>query len=249
MAGWLIGFPHPAHWEPRLGDNDAAGWVAVGGYVVAAGTAVLARRRAPATARELGLDLRSTRRLCRVWTVVALVALVFGLNKQLDLQTWALDRARRVFWEHGWYQDRREVQAVVILALAVAGLVTLWIAVRAVRPIARHALGAIVGLVLLAVFVLVRAVSLHQVDRVLGLGPVRLSHVLELASLAVLVAAGWRFLLGGRRSAGRVRSARSGPHDGDGARGPLGSGLGDEHEGGGDDEAGGDPRHVDQCEA
>lgn len=69
-----------------------------------------------------GLDPGDARRLTRFWTVTAVAMVVLGVNKQLDLQTWLIEHARRAAFAEGWYDDRRRVQAVFVLAVAAAGL-------------------------------------------------------------------------------------------------------------------------------
>jgi hypothetical protein len=57
------------------------------------------------------------RRERNFWLIAAIFLLLMGLNKQLDLQTLLSDSVRSMAKAQGWYEARRLVQGVFILAL------------------------------------------------------------------------------------------------------------------------------------
>lgn len=161
--------------------NDAA-WVAVAGYLVGAALCFRQRGRVD-SAREQWF-----------WMVAALAMLALGINKQLDLQTALTAWARQMARDGGWFAQRRAVQAVFIKAVMVAALVVgaglAWL----VRGLRARVWVVLAGLMLLGVFVVLRAASFHHIDRLMGLPllGLKLHAMLELAGIAIVVAgAGW----------------------------------------------------------
>ena len=119
------------------------------------------------------------------WALLMVLFVFLGLNKQIDLQTWLTDVGRRMAQAQGWYDQRAQVQAVFIGAVAVTGLSLLAFLLDRTRELLpRHAL-AFVGLVLLACYVILRTASFHDIDRVMGWGVLgfRLSWLLELLGI------------------------------------------------------------------
>ena len=167
-------------WQPGIGDPTAMGWATVATYAVAAGLCgVCARREADSGARA------------RVfWLALALVMLLLGINKELDLQSWLTQTGRDFAIAQGWYASRRLVQQAFVAALALGGAVVLSWLYFAFRDLGGAARLAMLGLVLLTVFVVVRAASFHHVDAMLRLElhGVRINWILELGGISVIVA-------------------------------------------------------------
>jgi hypothetical protein len=87
----------------------------------------------------------------------------------------------------GWYESRRKFQAVVVLGLGLAWLVTVFIAVWRVPERRRRYLPTIVAVVTLAAYAAIRVVSLHQIDGLLyrrRIGDVRFGTAVEFGLLA-----------------------------------------------------------------
>ncbi len=93
-----------------------------------------------------------------------------GINELLDLQTLLTAVGRAHAKANGWYEARRTVQLVFIVALviaaAVAGLTMLWFTRRSQAAL----LLAYAGLVFIGLFVILRAASFHHLDVILGSG-------------------------------------------------------------------------------
>lgn len=171
----------------------------VAAYLIAAALCALAGVR-DRQSRESSL-------LALFWFALATLLLVMGLSRMFDLAATITDWGRDYARDQGWYNDRREYQRLVVEGILAAGvafgsLALVWFFRSAYRerPLAFFAI------VFLMTYVLIRAVSLHQIDAVLYNRPiegVRIASLLELAGLAVLsLSAGiaamqWR--LGARR--------------------------------------------------
>lgn len=166
-------------WSPGIGDPSVVGWLTVAAYAVAA---VLAFR----TTGGAGAADRAERLF---WTLAGLYLAALAVNKQLDLQSLMTAIGRCSAQEQGWYAMRRGVQVGVILGLVGAsvagGLVAFW-TLR--RTLGRTWL-ALLGLVWITGFVLVRAVGFHHVDRLIGfsVGGIRLNWAFELGGIGLFV--------------------------------------------------------------
>lgn len=177
-------------WSPTIGDPSVMGWVTVAAYGATALLVVMAFRRFP----ERGI------RLFGVCLALLLAALM--VNKQLDLQSALTATGRCLSQMQGWYEDRRMVQAIFIMALLLcflcAGLGVFWV-------MRRH-LGALwlmlFGVMFLLAFVAVRAVGFHHFDAIINteVNNVRMNWVLELGGL-VMIAINSVWLLSRHRKA------------------------------------------------
>lgn len=195
--------PVAGSWSPGIGHRDALVWVIVGLYAIAFGLAVVAlvtARRAGRRLAEVDPDEAGRQRLlARVWTVIAVVLLVFGLGRQFELQTWFIDTMRRTAWRDGWYQRRREYQAEVISGLIVLGVFAAAVVAYVLRRVVGRIALVLAGVVALGVFVAVRAISFHYVDKLLELGGDDLGSMLETAGLLLIIAATLKWWFDERR--------------------------------------------------
>lgn len=185
-------------WSPVIGDPTPAGWITVVAYGVAAVLAL-----ALAAGRASGRDAGAERLF---WTLAAGYLAFLAVNKQLDLQSLLTAVGRCTARLQGWYGERRAVQAGMILALVGAslgaGLIAMWVF--------RRTLGrtgpAILGLMAITTYVLVRAVGFHHMDRLIGTrlpGGLKVNWVFELGAIALfLFGAGWAMAM--RRARRRV---------------------------------------------
>lgn len=172
---------HDGRWHPGIGDPDATGWMTVAAYASTMLLCYLCQRQAqPGPARQF-------------WWAMALTMCALGLNKQLDLQTWLTQLGRDLALQYGWYAHRRLVQAVFIGALLCAGLFARSRLLHRLKGLDVYARRAASGLVVLGIFVLVRATSFHHVDALLGFSieSIRLNVVLELGGIAIIAIAAW----------------------------------------------------------
>jgi hypothetical protein len=121
-----------------------------------------------------------------LWIGLTGLFVVLAISKQLDLQSWLVSIGRAVARSEDWYERRRIVQAIFIIAVAAGGLAVLpalaWLTRRTWRTTGL----AVVGATFLITFILIRAASLHHIDQLLArkVVGVRLSWALELGAIA-----------------------------------------------------------------
>lgn len=133
-------------------DAGRAAWTIVGGYALAAvlcGLAVYHQRGRPGQ---------------NFWVGTVLVVIAFGVNKQLDLQTWLTFLGRQFAQREGWYVQRRGVE---ITALFAFGGLLIAAAAWFRRYASRHLAGvatAIAGLAALGAYAALRAATFYHVD-------------------------------------------------------------------------------------
>ncbi len=167
-------------WRPEIGDPTVMGWFTVLAYAVAA----LLAWRVGSARRE------------RIWLGVAVLMAFLCANKQFDLQSLLTDIGREIARHGGWYEDRRKVQKGFVLAV-LAGAVAFggWFGWRFRDFLVERKLLA-AGCFLLLTFIVVRAISFHQVDVFLksGIAGVRMNWLLELGGISLVILAATREL-------------------------------------------------------
>ena len=162
-------------WTPTIGDPTTLGWATVVAYAAAALACWFAGRQAP-------------RREERWWWALAIILALLAVNKQLDLQTLFTDIGRWAARSGGWYEQRRPIQRKFIEGVmavgAIAAILLLVLARKARTPVKT----ALAGLVLLGVFILVRASSFEKMDQLINtrLGTARANHWMELGGIAII---------------------------------------------------------------
>ena len=123
------------------------------------------------------------------WLGLTVLLIFLGLNKQLDLQTNLTEWLRGVSKAHGWYDQRRGIQLVFVSLMGLA-IPLLLISLRAFlyNSWQRYKLTWI-GIVLLLVFVLVRAASFHHVDTFFykTIGSLRYYQALEMLAIGLII--------------------------------------------------------------
>ncbi len=165
-------------WSRPTGDPGAIGWTITIGYAVAAAASFGVAGRGISHVRE------------RVfWVGLGLFLAFMAVNKQLDLQVWTTATGRCVARAEGWYRQRREVQAEFVRLLALGlGAIMLALIVYLRKSLRRNWV-AILGLIVLAGFIIQRAVSFHHLDRALHVEilTLRAHRWVELGGLALIL--------------------------------------------------------------
>jgi len=164
-------------WTPGIYDPTVLGWIVTIAYLF---SALLCTFYIRYLNQQANLDNSILHKL--LWCFFAIVLFFLSINKQLDLQTLLTQIGRELALFHGWYDERRTFQIQAIQLLATAGIAFLIILFFWTRKIWRSCWPALFGMAVLVLFVLLRAVSFHHVDKLLGvsLGGVRFRHCLEL---------------------------------------------------------------------
>ena len=98
------------------------------------------------------------------WLVIGLFLLLLCINKQLDLQTIFEASMKELAQSHGWYAQRRMMQAVFIAILSI-GLLTGLVVLRSVLAKAcRQHKAVCIGVLLLCVFIVLRAAAFNHLS-------------------------------------------------------------------------------------
>ncbi len=180
-------------WRPGIGDPTVMGWVTVAAYFVGVIGCSLAARREPLPDGTR----RPVSRPSKFWLGMAGLMVALGINKQLDLQSLATQIGRDVMRAWNLYQGRRELQAgfIAAVALVCAGSLALILWATRRNPTGRSP--ALVGMIFILGFVVIRAASFHNVDGFLSarLGGVKWNWILELGGIGVVGVAAFRVAL------------------------------------------------------
>lgn len=173
----LFAFTANDRWVAGIGDPTVLGWCTVAAYFVACAVC------------WINAFSKATTRFERFfWMCFAFGLILLGINKQLDLQTWFTLTAKSFAKQTGWYEERRIVQGVFVVVIAILGagcLAAMWSVVR--RASAPYRL-AVAGGVFLICFIVVRAASFHHFEEMLGwhVGQLRMNHVFELGGISCI---------------------------------------------------------------
>lgn len=185
----IFAFTDGDRWRPGIGDPTFIGWVTVVAYFVAAYFCWRASRAS-----------LHARKIRWFWTGLTALLIFLGFNKQLDLQTELTFLGRDFAEATGWYENRRIVQVLFILAIAFGGAFVTAALCWFYRTEFRRLGAALAGFGFLITFVVIRAASFHHVDQFLRFAPggVRMNWILELGGITAIAIPAWR---ASRRSA------------------------------------------------
>jgi hypothetical protein len=109
-------------------------------------------------------DSMESKRSTLLWPASATLALLLGINKQLDLQTYLTQSGRELFRSLDLYSERRNAQifASVLLISTIGGA-----AVYSIVVVRRFGWGmriTVLGLAICMAYVVLRLFSIHHVD-------------------------------------------------------------------------------------
>ena len=171
-------------WSPQIGDPTLTGWFTVAAYGVAGILCLVSFARS---------DTRVIRRFGQVAGVLLLALMV---NKQLDLQSALTAFGRCLSQAQGWYEQRRTVQALFVIAILLGFVLTSGLVFRAMRRYLGEIRLALAGLFFVLTYVTIRAVGFHHIDalfetRNLDTG---MAWALELGGIALIAANAIAFL-------------------------------------------------------
>lgn len=171
------------HWMPGIGDPTLMGWVTVAAYFTAFFFSV-----ACAMLADNGNSMEKATIHRRLWCFIALTLLGLGINKQLDFQTLITEVGRVLAKRQGWYEHRKTVQVLFIAAVACGCIYSLLFIWHTVENVWKKNRLALVGMVFLVSFILIRATSSHGVDKMLGLNlsGIKMNCLFELGGIAFI---------------------------------------------------------------
>ena len=127
----------------------------------------------------------------------ATVLLPVSAHSPEALQTALTEFGRVIAHEQGWYERRRFVQLGAVILVGLAAVAACGAGYRLARGNLRRLWLAILGASELGAFVIIRATSIHKVDKLIGadfLG-VRVNGWLELGGISCIAFAAWRYRL------------------------------------------------------
>jgi hypothetical protein len=153
------------HWFLGANDNDWLGWGITVAYLVAAALCLRCGRGIRTVSHDPG------DRECWLWWYVGTAVLLFGVNKQLDLQTPLFDFGRTLAKTEGWYRYRRTVQVWFVVATAAIAFVALIAAGAEMRRTWRQHALLYAGVVILVGFVVLRAATFNHVREAVKWSP------------------------------------------------------------------------------
>ncbi|MEQ9482118.1 hypothetical protein [Coleofasciculus sp. F4-SAH-05] len=177
------------HWQPGIGDPTFMGWFTVVAYFI---TALLCLINA--LPHPLVFPLQRVSQIRWLWGLFAILLLLLGINKQLDLQSLVTVVGKELALSQGWYQQRRMVQTQFIVGIVVAALVLVSVIGRAIYAERRTYRLALLGLIFLSCFIVIRASSFHHIDALIGWQVVglRMNWILEIGGIACIAIAAIR---------------------------------------------------------
>lgn len=144
-------------WHPGIGDPTVFGWLTVLVYLVAVKRCFTKSKES----KTLGSNYQ-------FWLYLAAFLFLLAINKQLDLQTWFTEVMRDRAHTYGWYQYRRPMQIIFLLCMGIVMLTTLVSLRLFLANSWRRYKVTWVGIVLLCMFILMRAASFHHFDLFIG---------------------------------------------------------------------------------
>ena len=163
-------------------DHSTIAWWIVAAYFGGAAAALWAARLARTRDR-------------RFWFGTAILLLLLGVNKQLDLQSVLTSTARSMTRHAGWYPERRVIQGLFLLALVVMAFVVVLGLLNWLRRSSAPVKSAALGVALLFVLIVIRAASFHHIDAwvTVNVGGLRRGWWLELAGIAMIAASAFAY--------------------------------------------------------
>ena len=178
-------------WQPGIGDPTFVGWFTVFAYLA---TGVLCIICAKETFRIP--DRYQFHDYHWVWWGLALIFLVLGINKQLDLQTWFTITAKNMALTSGWYGDRRLFQSLFIGWLIFGLLAFLVWFKKYFRRMGKEFKFILYGLAFLSAFIVIRATSFHHVDQLLHVNLLgfKMNWILELGGISSIAFGSIKYL-------------------------------------------------------
>ncbi|MCB1355300.1 MAG: hypothetical protein KDK53_01935 [Maritimibacter sp.] len=171
-------------WQLGFNDPYFLSWVMVAIYVFAAFLAAVVARRAPVPA--------ATRRQERAfWAAVAGVLAIMAVNKQADLQTLIMATGSCLGQTQSWFEKTDLLKGIILTVLVLSAFGSGAVFVWALRPTLRRTALPLLGLALMAGFIVFRAAETLN-----SLGPLRAvargnwpDRILELSGPLVIVIA------------------------------------------------------------
>lgn len=156
-------------------DRSALAWIIAAAYFLGAMAAWLASRS-------------GQRRERRFWIGAALLLVLLGFNKELDLQSHLTGWGRSLARYLGLFDYRREIQGIFLLVLGGVAVLSIAALLGWLRRSSMPVKTAALGIGILMAFIIIRAASFHHIDHwvTIDFAGMRSGWWLELAGIAVV---------------------------------------------------------------
>ena len=132
-----------------------------------------------------------------VWQAIAVLFFALCISRHFDLQTALTETGRRIAFLEGWYDQHRRVQLAIVALIAISFIVaevSLLIWSRNVS-LSTSATLAIMGATFVVTYLMIRSISFHSVDQIIGkqiISGLRVNWMLQLGGIGVvLIASEW----------------------------------------------------------
>lgn len=167
------------YWHKAIADADAADWITVAAYGLAAWLSWRASTHVRTDAARIEQYF---------WQVSAAALIALGINELLDLQALLTGLAKAHAQANGWYEGRRQVQYIFVIALAVVAVAATALLTWWTRRMPNPIRWAMLGFASIGAFIVVRAASFHHIDDLLGSGwqAFNLGSIQEMAGIAII---------------------------------------------------------------
>ena len=146
-------------WRPGIGDPTVIGWIITIAYFFAFILCLWAGISAKNNEKPKGVHENGG-----LLIGVAVLLLLFGINKQLDLQTLLTIMGRQLAKAQGWYIIRRSIQLIFVVLFTLVVLLSLAIWARWMKRRWRQYGLHFAGTVIILLFVMIRAASVEHVS-------------------------------------------------------------------------------------
>jgi len=146
-------------WKPRMGDPSLSGWVITIAYSCAFFLCLTAGLLGHSSERQ-----RDSAGSIILWYIFSGIMLVFGVNKQLDLQTLLMRVGSRLSQVQGWYEFRRAVQLLFVVVLFAVFILFIVYMLRKLKGNWNYFTVTPLGTLIVLVWVMVRAALMQNID-------------------------------------------------------------------------------------
>jgi hypothetical protein len=185
LLGTQVSIPETNQWNKTeqnqslidFGDHTFFGWMTVLAYLV--------------TSIRLSLKTRLAwlnKENVLFWVCFTVLIVFLGFNKQLDLQSNFTEILRDMAKAHGWYEQRRPLQFLFVAFMALLlPILFFWVRLSLASSWRRFKIMWI-GILLLLVFIVIRAASFHHVDLIFyqAIGSLRFYQALEIIAISMI---------------------------------------------------------------
>ncbi len=108
------------------------------------------------------------RTLYRFWTISSIVLLFIGMDTVLCISTFITEWLREIARAGGWYETRHAIQYKVLIGLGLASLLFTGKLSRAIDTVWHLVRMEVISIIILISLFLLRTISFHDTDAVLG---------------------------------------------------------------------------------